>query len=225
MSTDVERVQFNGRWYRRYPNARSESDRRYFARSCCAADGRRGVIRLHRDVWEFHHGPLPEGWHVHHIDENTLNNDVSNLCAMPGSEHLSQHGQSQSPELLARRREHMARLRPLAAEWHRSEAGRVWHAQHGKAVAAMRQPKPGTCEQCGKAYESKRPVRFCGNNCKSKWRRAAGLDDVERPCAKCGAGFITNRYSGVRYCASCHRRSSSKPNARARVLPDGGRAA
>lgn len=51
-----------------------------------------GGERAHRVVWKRHFGPIPEGYHVHHIDENGLNNDISNLVALPESEHHALHG-------------------------------------------------------------------------------------------------------------------------------------
>lgn len=35
--------------------------------------------RLHRYVWEFYHGPIPEGFHVHHVNGNKYDNDIGNL--------------------------------------------------------------------------------------------------------------------------------------------------
>lgn len=42
---------------------------------------------MHRDVWEYHNGPIPEGWDVHHKDENKANNDISNFECLPKAEH------------------------------------------------------------------------------------------------------------------------------------------
>lgn len=47
---------------------------------------------LHRDIWEVAKGrPIPDGWHVHHDDENKANNDPTNLVAMPASKHAAHH--------------------------------------------------------------------------------------------------------------------------------------
>ena len=35
--------------------------------------------RLHRYVWELHYGEIPEGYHIHHIDFDKSNNDISNF--------------------------------------------------------------------------------------------------------------------------------------------------
>ncbi len=46
---------------------------------------------LHRDVWEHHNGPIPDGFVVHHVDKNTTNNDIDNLQIMERGEHISFH--------------------------------------------------------------------------------------------------------------------------------------
>ena len=33
----------------------------------------------HRIVWKRHKGPIPKGMHIHHKDDNKLNNDIDNL--------------------------------------------------------------------------------------------------------------------------------------------------
>ena len=48
-------------------------------------DGSREL--MHRDVWEYHNGPIPKGWDVHHRDENKKNNAIENLECLPKSEH------------------------------------------------------------------------------------------------------------------------------------------
>lgn len=42
---------------------------------------------LHRDVWESEVGPIPEGYDIHHKDEDRTNNSIENLECLPKSEH------------------------------------------------------------------------------------------------------------------------------------------
>lgn len=42
---------------------------------------------LHRDVWENERGAIPEGWDIHHKDEDKMNNSIENLECLPKSEH------------------------------------------------------------------------------------------------------------------------------------------
>jgi hypothetical protein len=203
----VDRVEFNGIVFRRYPDGVGASERNYFV-----PDGRhrkQGVGRLHQEIWKDRHGPIPKGWHVHHRDGNPLNNDIDNLEALPGEEHVSRHGLDRG--LTGEHLAHLERIRPLAAEWHRSEEGRAWHVEHGRAVFGDRDFVTGVCECCGASYETNTPwlARFCSNRCKSQWRRDSGIDDVTKQCECCGSDFRSNKYQKVRFCGtSCGVRHS-----------------
>jgi len=46
---------------------------------------------MHRYVWEFHNGKIPEGFDVHHTDFNKWNNEIGNLECLPKSEHTKKY--------------------------------------------------------------------------------------------------------------------------------------
>jgi len=54
----------------------------------------KGGVReyTHRLVWESVHGPLPSGWHVHHINGERADNRIENLVALAASTHQRLHG-------------------------------------------------------------------------------------------------------------------------------------
>lgn len=83
---------------------------------------RRGV-RLHRMVWEYHNGKIPQGYHVHHVDEDRSNNAIENLRLMPGNEHVSVHANEQ--ERVDMSRGNIERAREAARRWHARRLG--WH--------------------------------------------------------------------------------------------------
>lgn len=125
-SVPVDAVEFNGITFRRYPESPQHSHRRYYKPN--ARHIRAGVQALHQEVWKHHNGPIPDGHHIHHHDGDSTNNDISNLELLTSEEHAAEHAEARrergrSPEQLAL----LARIRPLAAEWHRSEEGRAWH--------------------------------------------------------------------------------------------------
>ena len=49
------------------------------------------TFQEHRLVWEKAHGPIPDGYEIHHIDGNGHNNSIENLQLLTRSEHTSLH--------------------------------------------------------------------------------------------------------------------------------------
>ena len=215
-----ESVVYNGYTYTRWPDSPNWADRVYYRRGG-------GCGYLHRDIYRAHHGPIPEGMVVHHKDHNPLNNDPANLALAHLPEHTAYHSLERfaDSEYRAVALEHLERIRPLTVAWHRSEEGREWHRQHGIEAYAKREPQRFTCEQCGAEYESLnrgKGTRFCSNKCSSAWRRASGLDDVDRNCAACGESFRVNKYSKQRCCSRvCSQQLRSTTRKAAGVQPHG----
>ena len=48
-------------------------------------------ISMHRFVWQYFSGEIPEGYDVHHRDLNQYNNDISNLELVTKEEHKKIH--------------------------------------------------------------------------------------------------------------------------------------
>lgn len=194
-----ECIYFNEIAFRRYPNSPRRSHRSYYSPNASAR--RRGIQALHQEIWKAHHGPIPDGHHIHHIDGNPLNNAIENLACLPAKQHLECH--PVEPKRLAQLRKHMAEIRELSKEWHSSPEGREWHRQHAKEALGNRPLVACTCDHCGREYTTKNPTlsRFCSNRCKSAWRRAQHLDDVERTCIICGKRFKANKYDEQEHCS------------------------
>ena len=178
-------------------------------------DGRQK--RLHVYVWEKYNGTLPEGYAVHHIDEDKNNNDISNLMLLEKSEHSRLHGRTLTAEKREKMRQHMIEnVHPYAVEWHKSEEGRAWHREHGKKVAESVEVREYTCENCGKKFYTK-PFglnKFCSNACKAAARRKSGVDNEVRTCPVCGEKFETNKYSKS---VTCSRGCANRLRAARRI--------
>ena len=196
---DAESIYFDGYRWNRYPNAPRRSDRVYFKRSVTG-----GTVWLHRYVWEKANGEIPKGYHVHHKDGNPSNNALENLECIPCREHCHRHpmvGERYENQLKL-----LDRIRDSTKAWHGSEEGKKWHSEHAIAGGFGRPDLPERkCDQCGKTFKPKtNHDRFCSNACKSAYRRANGLDDVQKPCELCGKLFTSNKYAKVRFCCrSC----------------------
>ena len=171
--------------------------------------------RLHNYMWRPRVGEVQKGFHVHHVNGDKCNNEVSNLAVVSASEHARRHASNMSEERRAKLRENIAVAQEAAKEWHRSEKGREWHRMHAVSLR-NKKVREKVCENCGKAFETKEDrQRFCSNACKSAWRRKEGVDDEKRTCERCGAVFAANKYSKRRFCckgcaSKAHGRSQTR---------------
>ena len=139
----------------------------------CGSYFQRKGKRLHRAVWEYHNGYIPEGYHVHHVDGDRSNNDISNLILMRADEHLSEH--MSTKERKAKSREDIAKAIKCAPVWHGSDEGRTWHSEHARKYWANAPLNEYICTYCGKSYCSRKVIHgknhFCHPNCRAAYRR------------------------------------------------------
>jgi len=167
--------------------------------------------RIHRYVWEYYNGEIPEGYQIHHRDKDKSNNDISNLELMPFTAHAKLHN---SENAAIRHEEMVVNLKenalPKAVEWHQSDEGKRWHKEHYNNMShKLHTEEKMVCEMCGCEYVGKVSAenRFCSNKCKSAWRRKSGIDNETRICMVCGSEFITNKYSKAETCGrACRNR-------------------
>lgn len=165
--------------------------------------------RLHRYVWEYFNGDVPDGCHIHHKDGDKTNNDLSNLELLTAHDHEVLHGTLLSDEERNQRRENViSKAMPKAKFWHGTEAGKIWHSEHAKNTMKNRKENEYICEMCHKPFVSKKvgDTKFCSNGCKSAYRRKSGIDNETRVCAWCGEHFLVNKYSKSHTCSrSCRQ--------------------
>lgn len=222
---NVDSIRYGGVIFRRYPDSKNWTERSYYVPG--VADRKKGARRLHEEIWRAAHGSIPDGFDIHHVDFNPLNNDVANLRCVAADEHQRIHvehrretGAYVGVEQLA----HLERIRPLTKAWHASDEGREWHRRNAVAAWEGREHREERCQQCGAAYQTRDagPVKFCSNACKSQARRLSGVDDVDKTCVNCGETFRANRYARPVSCSRvCAQRYRSR-QARAGVQPEGG---
>lgn len=197
----MESIIYKGIRYTRKPNAKDRSDQVYFKANSANAKSKGLDMYLHRQLWIDTYGSIPEGYHIHHKDENPLNNDISNLECLSPQEHSDRHLSEKRSETA---RQNLDIARSYASEWHKSDEGRKWHSEMAKEAFAKRESVIRTCDQCGKEFDSityRDSDRFCSNNCKSAWRRDSGIDNVDKICPRCGQTFSTNKYNPKKYCS------------------------
>ena len=162
------------------------------------------TLFLHRYMWERSNGRIPRGYQIHHKDGDRSNNELANLQLMTVKEHQKYHNDHMTDADREMRRKAMAYASTFAKAWHSSEEGRAWHRYHvAESIGHVRRTNK-TCDACGKEFMGIATQRFCSNACKSRWRRANGVDNIKKTCPICGREFYSNKFSQSETCSrSC----------------------
>lgn len=158
----------------------------YYQSNGTKSKGRKDRDSLHRAVWRHHHGEIPEGAHVHHIDGDKTNNAIENLSLASASTHIKIHMLEDPP-------------RAVSTDELSARFKRMW----SRRVAVDR-----VCLQCGGDFKSKslQPSDFCSSVCLEA-ARAIRFEPVARKCDHCGKDYTATR-SSARYCSElCNSRS------------------
>lgn len=169
--------------------------------------------RLHRVVWVYHNGEIPSDCHIHHLDHDVTNNDISNLVCLSGEAHARYHAENMDSERFYR---FWSAGVEAAREWHASDEGIEWHKkQYELTKDRLHALHTYNCKQCGTSFEATKNKRddshrFCGRNCKAAWRRESGIDDEPRDCEYCKQEFMCNKYQKTKYCSSDCKKSAMR---------------
>jgi len=96
---------------------------------------------MHRDVWQHYHGPIPAGFHVHHINGDKADNRIENLGVIDGSEHSRLHN-------------------PAGTKREQLDAARVRRWATVQSTACQ-------CARCGADFMAKMPrgAKWCSRAC------------------------------------------------------------
>lgn len=125
--------------------------------------------RLHRAVWEHHHGPIPEGMHVHHRNHDRADNRLVNLELKSAGEHAAHHNRELTPARQAALQAVAPALRAgnarLTPEQRAAAAATGWGGVARHTV---------TCSVCSVEFTTPFPTRarYCGGTCRARARRA-----------------------------------------------------
>jgi len=164
-------------------------------------------IMLHRYVWIKFNGEIPDGYSVHHVDENKENNDISNFKLMSNSKHAVLHSNEKVENNYEEIRERFLNsTQEKAKEWHKSKEGHEWHKAHveGSLSKVWEKTETCICTVCGKEYKTtkdfKDKSKYCSKKCQSKARRDSGIDNEVRNCVICNKEFKTNKYGDIQTC-------------------------
>ena len=150
---------------------------------------------IHRDVYKYYCGEIPENYVVHHIDENKSNNSITNLQLLTSTEHQILHNAA------SKRPYKKCRF-----------CGKIFHPKHNINVfcseicfrnfqKSIKEKCLKKCPVCKKSFyaKSSRQV-YCSKSCasvvKNDYKRLK-----EKICPICGKNFKPHRLSRQKTCS------------------------
>jgi len=149
----------------------------------------------HRLIWEKHHGKIPEGYVVHHINFKQEDNRISNLKLMTSSEHNRFHSLNKTKETKVKMSNSMKKkyahgeLKSVFVKghkpWNKDKKGYTLTAEHKRNVVlaikkrllAKRLPHSGDCYTCHKCLQLKHQDQF--------YKRKASWNGLSPRCKNC----------------------------------------
>jgi hypothetical protein len=147
-----------------------------------------------RKLWRTLVGPIPAGYHIHHIDHDPSNNALTNLACLSPSEHIRLHHQDERTWPILTKTCRTCQ-KTYQTKWPKSKSCSVkcitrWRMLHELDVVDRACERCGTMFRCVKAA----PNRFCTITCAKR--------GVPRPkqtfhCASCGVTFQSASYLGT----------------------------
>lgn len=175
---DTEEIVWKGRSYRRQPDHADRHRRVYFMATTFPRN------YLHRDVYVTYNGEIPDGWHVHHIDHDPLNNAPENLAVMSPEAHAALHGSALEPT--GRHCDECGEMYQGYRSWGRWCSAACKERRRRRDGVAYKRPRkeamaePRICGECSSAFIASRPwSKFCSSKCRGIFgRRMRKLEDA-----------------------------------------------
>ena len=157
-------------------------------------------VHLHRIIWEDHFGPIPEGFCVHHKDENKENNDTSNLECISRSAHAKHHWDLDDGKRKEKVRENIKK----ANLWRSTNEGKEYSSALHKKLWENAKLYQRKCTVCKKEFESisRKKNIYCSPLCHSRGYYDKAKEN--RKCVICKKDFEAYKYSKTSTCSkSC----------------------
>ena len=148
----------------------------------------KGKHREHVAIYEEAYGPVPEGFHVHHIDGDPSHNDLSNLIAVSPEDHRRLHaGWEVHRGAWWKPCSKCGSVLPLD-NFYKRKTGTAEYVSQCKSCRSSINAKVipmKLCKQCGEEFQPTFEQRDYCSKCNSE----ISEPDVMKVCSKCGKSY------------------------------------
>lgn len=180
----------------------------------------RAQTNIHRAVYSYYRGHIPESDIIHHRDFNPANNNVENLEMMNAIEHRKLHVSGQIPKP---RVSFTCEYCGKVYETLNSGNNRFCSRECKDKAKYIESMETRVCAYCGKEFQAS---KFNGNKCCSQ---SCGMKlhwqshHEERACPICGEKFDTVKRSKQTFCSvDCKNRHRTLQGTEEKICPQCG---
>ena len=155
------------------------------------------AISIHRFIWQYFNGEIPEGYDVHHIDRNQYNNDIANLQLLTKAEHNKIHKAIKSKRKPDKKSTFTCAV--CGCEYEAVSRGNNTYCsiKCKKIAERERATKIKICEICGKEFSTSDDARFCSKKCVGEYLKK----QETKTCPVCGKTFSALISQNKKHCS------------------------
>ncbi len=155
---------------------------------------------LHRFIWLYVNGEIPEGYEIHHRDFNHDNNDISNLELLQREEHIAIHKELKKNKKPVMKKEKFVCVY-CGKEYEAFHVGSNKYCSAECRYAAAREQYDETrvCPQCGKSFSAYKygKQKFCSYECMFASMRKQEI----KVCIVCGKQMSVKQSRNRKFCS------------------------
>jgi hypothetical protein len=154
-------------------------------------------IAYARFVWEQHNGVIPKGYSIHHIDQNTMNDNIVNLACLTRSEHMAIH----------------QKLRPIPREKCTPifKIKEIICSECGNTFLGKLQSEDSKCGNCKKEYQEEYHHLYNIQYYTKEKNHEIGKSSYnyklkEFICSDCGNTYLATKKPPTDRCPECRKK-------------------
>ncbi|MBR0289664.1 MAG: HNH endonuclease [Selenomonadaceae bacterium] len=145
-------------------------------------------IPLHRTVFAYYHGEIPNDCVIHHLDENKSNNAIENLKCLTRSQHQALHNNNAPEQKFTCK--YCGKIIPFNKRGKKTFCSQkcrdAWYKENAQVLEERK------CELCGKTFTAFpwQDWHYCSKSCSAKagWRKERKKKS-QATCPVCGNSF------------------------------------